>query len=219
MSIVQVLERLGHKVDYPEAQTCCGQPPFNSGHWDEARAAAQRQMTIFRDAETVVSASGSCGAMIKDFNPELFHNHPREAEARALAAKTLRVLGLPRQPARRARRRRTLSGPRHVSRRLPRSSRTRPEKAAPPVAPTRSRIGIGGNVGGGNLLRFWRHVRGQVSDDFHRNGRSQMRLHRRHRRGLCHFQRFQLPDANSRHAGPAGQIRQNVAPRRSAGAT
>ena len=88
MSIVRVLERLGHEVDYPEAQTCCGQPAFNSGYWDEARLVAGRQMSVFQDAETVVIASGSCGAMVKCFYPELFHGRPREAEARAFAAKT-----------------------------------------------------------------------------------------------------------------------------------
>lgn len=88
MSIVQVLERLGHSVDYPETQTCCGQPAFNSGYWKEARAVAERQIAVFRHAETVVIASGSCGAMVKVFYPELFHGHPGEAEARALAAKT-----------------------------------------------------------------------------------------------------------------------------------
>jgi L-lactate dehydrogenase complex protein LldE len=88
MSVVQVLERLGHTVEYPEAQTCCGQPAFNSGYWDEARAVAERQMRVFRDAETVVITSGSCGAMVKVFYPELFQGHPQGAEARALAAKT-----------------------------------------------------------------------------------------------------------------------------------
>ncbi len=88
MSIVKILERLGHTVDYPEAQTCCGQPAFNSGFWDEARVVAERQMAVFRDAENVVIASGSCGAMVKVFYPELFHDHPAEKEAKALAAKT-----------------------------------------------------------------------------------------------------------------------------------
>ena len=88
MSIVQVLERLGHTVDYPEAQTCCGQPAFNSGYWDEARSMAERQMSIFRDADSVVIASGSCGAMVKVFYPELFHGQPQEAQAKTLAAKT-----------------------------------------------------------------------------------------------------------------------------------
>jgi L-lactate dehydrogenase complex protein LldE len=88
MSIVQVLERLGHTVDYPEAQTCCGQPAFNSGYWDGARSMAERQMSVFRDAENVVIASGSCGAMVKVFYPELFHGLPGEVEAKTLAAKT-----------------------------------------------------------------------------------------------------------------------------------
>jgi L-lactate dehydrogenase complex protein LldE len=87
-AIVEVLERLGHTIDYPEAQTCCGQPPFNSGYWDEAREVARRQMRVFRDAEVVVSASGSCGAMFKKFYPELFEHREEEAEARALGAKT-----------------------------------------------------------------------------------------------------------------------------------
>ena len=88
MAMVEVLERLGHTVEYPEAQTCCGQPPFNSGCWDEARTVAEPQMRCFRDAEVVVSASGSCGTMMKVFYPELFAGRPQEAEARELAAKT-----------------------------------------------------------------------------------------------------------------------------------
>jgi L-lactate dehydrogenase complex protein LldE len=88
VAIVKVLERLGHEVDYPEAQICCGQPPFNSGYWDEARVVAERQLAVFRDAEVVVSASGSCGAMFKVFYGELFKDQPQQAEAKALADKT-----------------------------------------------------------------------------------------------------------------------------------
>jgi len=88
MAMVRVLERLGHTVDFPEAQTCCGQPPFNSGYWDEARGVAAKQMEAFRDAEVVVSASGSCGSMFRVFYPELFHHHEREAEAKSLSSKT-----------------------------------------------------------------------------------------------------------------------------------
>lgn len=88
MSMVHVLEQLGHDVEFPEQQTCCGQPPFNSGYWEEARAVASKQLDVFKDAEVVVSASGSCGAMFKVFYPELFHHQEREAEAKALSAKT-----------------------------------------------------------------------------------------------------------------------------------
>jgi L-lactate dehydrogenase complex protein LldE len=88
IGMVRIFEKLGHGVDYPESQTCCGQPAFNSGYWDEARAVAETMLDAFRDAEVVVGVSGSCGAMLKVFYPELFHGHAREAEARALAAKT-----------------------------------------------------------------------------------------------------------------------------------
>jgi L-lactate dehydrogenase complex protein LldE len=88
LAIAEVIERLGHDVEVPEGQTCCGQPPFNSGFWDEAREVARRQMRLFRGAEVVVSASGSCGAMFKVFYPQLFEHTGDEAEARALAAKT-----------------------------------------------------------------------------------------------------------------------------------
>jgi L-lactate dehydrogenase complex protein LldE len=72
VSMVQVLERLGCEVDYPEGQTCCGQPAFNSGYWDEARAVAEHSLKIFADSDVIVSASGSCGAMMRVFYPDLF---------------------------------------------------------------------------------------------------------------------------------------------------
>ncbi len=87
ISIVQILEQLGHEIDYPEELGCCGQPPFNSGYWDEAREAARPVLSRLRDADAVVIASGSCGAMLKVFYRELFHGQPEEAEAEALAAK------------------------------------------------------------------------------------------------------------------------------------
>ncbi len=88
MAMVKVIEELGHEVVYPEGQTCCGQPPFNSGYWEEARVVAARQLAFFEDAEVVVSASGSCGAMFKVFYPELFQGRPEEAAARSLSART-----------------------------------------------------------------------------------------------------------------------------------
>jgi L-lactate dehydrogenase complex protein LldE len=87
-SVVRVLEGLGHEVIFPQGQSCCGQPPFNSGYWDEARSAALVTMRAFRDAEVVVGPSGSCVTMIKVFYPDLFKGQPEELEARELAAKT-----------------------------------------------------------------------------------------------------------------------------------
>lgn len=88
VSMVKIFERLGHEVDFPENQTCCGQPAFNAGYWDEARGVAEKSLETFRDAEVVVSASGSCGAMMKVFYPELFAKTPQLDKAQALAAKT-----------------------------------------------------------------------------------------------------------------------------------
>jgi L-lactate dehydrogenase complex protein LldE len=87
VSIVKVLERLGCEVDYPEGQTCCGQPAFNSGYWDEARSVAEHALDVFADSEVIVSASGSCGAMMKVFYPELFQNTTRHFDALKLAPK------------------------------------------------------------------------------------------------------------------------------------
>jgi len=86
--MVDILERLGHTVDYPERQTCCGQPPFNSGYWDESRTAAVNILEAFKDSEIIVSASGSCGAMLKVFYGDLFKDTPYAQAAKELSAKT-----------------------------------------------------------------------------------------------------------------------------------
>ena len=86
VAVLSVLESLGHDVHFPERQTCCGQPAFNSGYWDQARPVAAHMLDVFADAEAVVA--GSCGAMVKVFNAELFEGTDRHADALALAAKT-----------------------------------------------------------------------------------------------------------------------------------
>jgi len=86
--IVNILERLGHTVDYPMDLTCCGQPAFNSGYWDETRTVAKRVLEILEKADVVVIASGSCGAMIKVFYPDLFKDTSQHQAALNLSAKT-----------------------------------------------------------------------------------------------------------------------------------
>lgn len=88
ISVVKILEKLGHTVDYPEAQTCCGQPAFNSGLWDEARAVAEHALEVFASAEVIVTPSGSCGAMMRVFYPQLFAHTPRHELACAVGRKT-----------------------------------------------------------------------------------------------------------------------------------
>ncbi|HZL78794.1 MAG TPA: (Fe-S)-binding protein [Candidatus Limnocylindrales bacterium] len=88
ISMVQILERLGHTVVCSAEIACCGQPPFNSGYWDEARPVAAKVLERLEDAEAVVIGSGSCGAMVKKFYPELFANTPQAEPAKKIAART-----------------------------------------------------------------------------------------------------------------------------------
>lgn len=74
VATVRLLRRLGVAVAFPEAQTCCGQPHFNSGYHDDARELAQHMIKTFAGAEKVVTPSGSCAAMVKLEYPELFHH-------------------------------------------------------------------------------------------------------------------------------------------------
>src|SRR5215470_17637950 len=73
---VRVLRRIGYEVEFGEAQTCCGQPPFNTGYWNEAQPCAEHFLRVFADAETIVCPSGSCTTMVREFYPELLKNSP-----------------------------------------------------------------------------------------------------------------------------------------------
>jgi L-lactate dehydrogenase complex protein LldE len=85
---VSLLEEASVAVDFNVGQTCCGQPPFNSGFVDDARRMGRTLLDAFEDAEAVVSPSGSCTAMVRSHFPHLFAGTPEEERARALASKT-----------------------------------------------------------------------------------------------------------------------------------
>lgn len=88
LAMVSVLERLGLQVDFPEAQTCCGQPAFNSGYRAEACAVARYFLDVFETSEAVVVPSGSCTAMITHHFAELFaRDSPERARVDALASR------------------------------------------------------------------------------------------------------------------------------------
>lgn len=63
---VALLERLGHTVDFPEEQTCCGQMHYNTGYQHEALALIRRFVRVFSPAEVVVAPSASCAGMVRD---------------------------------------------------------------------------------------------------------------------------------------------------------
>ena len=83
-AVVEVLDDSGITCEVPAGQTCCGQPAFNSGYRAEAREVASRFLDIFDaagDAQTpIVSPSGSCTAMVRNFYPILFADDPAELE-------------------------------------------------------------------------------------------------------------------------------------------
>lgn len=70
-AVVIVLERLGHTLEFPPEQTCCGQMHFNTGYRREAYPLAKRFVQQFRDAEVVCIPSSSCVAMIREYYPTL----------------------------------------------------------------------------------------------------------------------------------------------------
>ena len=76
VATVRLLRRLGVTVDFPAAQTCCGQPHFNSGFHRDAADLARHTIGVFASAEKVVTPSGSCAAMVKLEYPELLKDDP-----------------------------------------------------------------------------------------------------------------------------------------------
>jgi L-lactate dehydrogenase complex protein LldE len=86
-SVVRVLERLGHTVSVPLDQTCCGQPAFNAGFHDEARAAARHTIAVLEATDgPIVIPSGSCGDMVIHQYPALFAGEAEwHARAKAIA--------------------------------------------------------------------------------------------------------------------------------------
>jgi L-lactate dehydrogenase complex protein LldE len=86
--MVNVLERMGHQVDYPEGQTCCGQPAFNMGYEDRAREVAQHFVTTFEHTDLIAVPSASCTTMVRVFYPELFRDRPELEKVKAIAERT-----------------------------------------------------------------------------------------------------------------------------------
>ena len=81
--MTQVLERLGYQVDFLEAQTCCGQPAFNSGYPEQASEVARHFLKVFADTEYIIVPSGSCTSMIKHHYEDIFQRDEKMlAEAR-----------------------------------------------------------------------------------------------------------------------------------------
>lgn len=93
-AVVELLERLGCTVDFPMAQTCCGQMHFNTGYPDHARPLARSYSSIFASFDAVVTPSGSCGGMIREQHPKLYEASDATRRTYELSEFLVDVLGV-----------------------------------------------------------------------------------------------------------------------------
>ncbi len=84
-AVVTLLERLGMEVGFPEGQSCCGQPQFNTGYRHETEPLVRRYAAAFRDYDYVVAPSGSCAAMVRDNYPRIGAKAAAEGRGQELA--------------------------------------------------------------------------------------------------------------------------------------
>jgi L-lactate dehydrogenase complex protein LldE len=101
LAAIRLLQREGLEVVFPQGQSCCGQPAYNSGFAEEARAVARKQIRVFSKPYPVVVPSGSCAGMMKHHYPQLFSATPEESAARRFSERVyelseflVRVLGV-----------------------------------------------------------------------------------------------------------------------------
>ncbi len=91
-AVVKVLERLGHEVEFPAGQTCCGQMHWNTGYQAEALPLVGRFVSQFEHAEAVVIPSSSCVAMMRDHYPIMAERIVREGGDASLPARVAALL-------------------------------------------------------------------------------------------------------------------------------
>lgn len=85
--MVKVLEKTGCVVNYNTNQTCCGQPAFNAGFWDEARSVGAKFVDDFKEAEYIVGPSASCVGFVRNYYTKLFDNSSRHNEVKELTGR------------------------------------------------------------------------------------------------------------------------------------
>jgi len=87
LAAIELLEREGLRVVFPQGQTCCAQPAYNCGYFDEARAVARRQIALFPQPWPIVVPSGSCAGMMVRHYPALFEGQPDLPDVLAFSAR------------------------------------------------------------------------------------------------------------------------------------
>jgi len=87
-NMVKVLEKAGCSVSYNTNQTCCGQPAFNAGFWDESKSVCSKFLDDFTDSEYVVSPSASCVGFVRNYYSKLFNNSSVHNHVQKLSERT-----------------------------------------------------------------------------------------------------------------------------------
>jgi L-lactate dehydrogenase complex protein LldE len=87
-NMVKVLEKAGCTVSYNKNQTCCGQPAFNAGFWDESKAVCSKFMKDFESSDYIVAPSASCVGFVRNYYPKLFENSSVHNEVVKLGERT-----------------------------------------------------------------------------------------------------------------------------------
>ncbi|MDD0973299.1 (Fe-S)-binding protein [Pseudomonas fontis] len=92
MDAIRLLEREGIRVEFPQGQSCCGQPAYTSGYTEQARDVARAQLALFAGEYPVVVPSGSCAGMIREHYADLFKDEPATLQqVQALAERTFEL--------------------------------------------------------------------------------------------------------------------------------
>jgi len=87
-NMAKVLKKAGCTICYNKNQTCCGQPAFNAGFWDDSRIVCQKFLEDFEEADYVVMPSASCAGFVKNYYSKLFDNSSLHVKVQKLSAKT-----------------------------------------------------------------------------------------------------------------------------------
>jgi L-lactate dehydrogenase complex protein LldE len=88
-NMVKVLEKCGCTVNYNTNQTCCGQPAFNAGFWNEAKEVCTKFINDFSGADYIVAPSASCVGFVRNYYPKLFENSSYHNEVKELQKRTV----------------------------------------------------------------------------------------------------------------------------------
>src|SRR3990172_6923593 len=84
LNMVKILERVGCAVNYNPEQTCCGQPAFNAGYWDECKEVGEKFINEFQNERYIVSPTASCTGFVKNYYSKMFHNSVLHNECKSV---------------------------------------------------------------------------------------------------------------------------------------